>query len=184
MVHTLLNATTSPPHRPKTITAACLPPKSDSIFVGTLGGTTYPVDVQLYGMSPEIITPTRARSRLGYQGDDDPGPVQCIALNPANKRQVRADLSGMFGCTHMQIHHTCAHTHTQSCMCALFQLLIGHEVNYFELWDAFATKPLKIIKGAEVGVVWVWLEGMGAGGAKPFSAACSLTWLTWHAHFA
>ena len=108
---------------------------------------TYPVDVQLYGMSPEIIAPSRARSRLGYQGDDDPGAVQCIALNPANKRQVRSE-----GHTHP---HSACGTHSHS-VCFL-QLLIGHEVNYFELWDAFATKPLMIIKGAEV-------SGAGSGG--------------------
>ena len=94
---------------PKTITAACLPPQSDSIFLGTMGGTTYPVDVQLCGMSPEIISPSRARSRLDYRGNDDPGAVQCLALNPTNKRQVRAD--------HFWLHtHTHTHTHTR-CLC-------------------------------------------------------------------
>lgn len=96
---------------PKTITVACLPPHSDSVFVGTLGGITYPIDVHLYGMSPEIIAPSRARERLRYRGEKEPGAVQCIELNPVQKRQ----------------------------------LLIGHEENYFELWDVFATKPLKII---------------------------------------
>ena len=73
---------------PKTITVACLPPHSDSVFVGTLGGITYPIDVHLYGMSPEIIAPSRARERLRYRGDKEPGAVQCIELNPVQKRQV------------------------------------------------------------------------------------------------
>ena len=94
---------------PKTITTACLPPNSDSIFVGTLGGVTYPIDVHLYGMSPEIISPARARDRLGFKEERDPGAVQCIVMNPTSKRQ----------------------------------LLIGHETNYFELWDVFSTKPAK-----------------------------------------
>ena len=80
----------SPFCSPKTITTTCLPPHSDSVFVGTLGGITYPIDVHLYGMSPEIIAPSRARERLNYRGDREPGAVQCLEVNPTQKRQVRA----------------------------------------------------------------------------------------------
>ena len=46
----------------KTITTCCLPPHCDCLFVGTLGGITYPMDTEFDGMSPEVLSWSRARA--------------------------------------------------------------------------------------------------------------------------
>lgn len=46
----------------KTITVCCLPPYCDCLFVGTLGGITYPMDTEFDGMSPEVLSWSRARA--------------------------------------------------------------------------------------------------------------------------
>jgi hypothetical protein len=46
----------------KTITTCCLPPYGECLFVGTLGGITYPMDTEFDGMSPEVLSWSRARS--------------------------------------------------------------------------------------------------------------------------
>ena len=46
----------------KTITTCCLPPYCDCLFVGTLGGITYPMDTEFDGMSPEVLSWSRARA--------------------------------------------------------------------------------------------------------------------------
>ena len=48
--------------RAKTITVCCLPPYGECLFVGTLGGITYPMDTEFDGMSPEVLSWTRARA--------------------------------------------------------------------------------------------------------------------------
>ena len=48
--------------RAKTITACCLPPYGECLFVGTLGGITYPMDTDFDGMSPEVLSWSRARA--------------------------------------------------------------------------------------------------------------------------
>ena len=50
------------PHSAKTITTCCLPPYCDCLFVGTLGGITYPMDTEFDGMSPEVLSWSRARA--------------------------------------------------------------------------------------------------------------------------
>ena len=36
-------------------------PTGECIFVGTLGGVTYPLDISFDGMSPEVLSWARAR---------------------------------------------------------------------------------------------------------------------------
>ena len=50
------------PSSAKTITVCCLPPYCDCLFVGTLGGITYPMDTEFDGMSPEVLSWSRARA--------------------------------------------------------------------------------------------------------------------------
>ena len=49
--------------RAKKITTCCLPPHCDCLFVGTLGGITYPIDTEFDGMSPEVLSWSRARAQ-------------------------------------------------------------------------------------------------------------------------
>lgn len=48
--------------RAKKITTCCLPLHCDCLFVGTLGGITYPIDTGFDGMSPEVLSWSRARA--------------------------------------------------------------------------------------------------------------------------
>ena len=48
-------------HRAKAITVMALCPSGECIFVGTLGGVTYPLDISFDGMSPEVLSWARAR---------------------------------------------------------------------------------------------------------------------------
>ena len=48
--------------RAKKITTCCLPQHCDCLFVGTLGGITYPIDTEFDGMSPEVLSWSRARA--------------------------------------------------------------------------------------------------------------------------
>jgi lethal(2) giant larvae protein len=72
----------------KTITTCCLPPYGECLFVGTLGGITYPMDTEFDGMSPEVLSWSRARSYLGYKGKDVPGEVRCLKINLAFPKQL------------------------------------------------------------------------------------------------
>ena len=72
----------------KTITVCCLPPHCDCLLVGTLGGITYPMDTQFDGMSPEVLSWSRARAVLGYKGKDIPGEVRTLDISPRNPKQV------------------------------------------------------------------------------------------------
>ena len=48
-------------YRAKAITVMALCPTGECIFVGTLGGVTYPLDISFDGMSPEVLSWARAR---------------------------------------------------------------------------------------------------------------------------
>jgi lethal(2) giant larvae protein len=72
----------------KTITVCCLPPHCDCLLVGTLGGITYPMDTQFDGMSPEVLSWSRARATLGYKGKDIPGEVRTLDISPSNPKQL------------------------------------------------------------------------------------------------
>ncbi|KAL5473173.1 hypothetical protein EMCRGX_G027621 [Ephydatia muelleri] len=72
----------------KTITVCCLSPTGECIFVGTLGGITYPMDAELDGMSPEVLSWSRARANLGYKGKDMPGEVAVLEINPSNNKEL------------------------------------------------------------------------------------------------
>lgn len=48
--------------RAKTITYCCLSPFDECLFVGTLGGITYPIDTEFDGMSPEVLSWSRSRA--------------------------------------------------------------------------------------------------------------------------
>ncbi|XP_019850338.1 PREDICTED: lethal(2) giant larvae protein homolog 2-like [Amphimedon queenslandica] len=72
----------------KTITTCCLPPYGECLFVGTLGGITYPMDTEFDGMSPEVLSWSRARTYLGYKGKDVPGEVKALKINTAYPKQL------------------------------------------------------------------------------------------------
>jgi len=72
----------------KTITVCCLPPYCDCLFVGTLGGITYPMDTEFDGMSPEVLSWSRARAYLSYRGKDVPGEVRTLEISPTNPKQL------------------------------------------------------------------------------------------------
>lgn len=72
----------------KTITVCCLPPHCDCLLVGTLGGITYPMDTQFDGMSPEVLSWSRARASLGYKGKDIPGEVRSLEISPTDPKQL------------------------------------------------------------------------------------------------
>ena len=47
------------------------------------------MDTQFDGMSPEVLSWSRARAILGYKGKDIPGEVRTLDISPSNPKQVR-----------------------------------------------------------------------------------------------
>ena len=49
------------------------------------------MDTQFDGMSPEVLSWSRARAILGYKGKDIPGEVRTLDISPSNPKQVRGE---------------------------------------------------------------------------------------------
>ena len=55
------------------------------------------MDTQFDGMSPEVLSWSRARAILGYKGKDVPGEVRTLDISPNDPKQVRERERGREG---------------------------------------------------------------------------------------